>query len=219
MSINLSLSKLEFGSLFTYSPRGLSASERQSKIMMMAIKNDLHLSKPSIAVSEFISDNIKSKMKTLPFSYFFETNPILVPVPKSTLMRLGTLWVPHRIALALHQKGLGKAVENLLLRRTPLHKSATSTPQNRPKATDHYNSLDVQKRLSEPREILLVDDIVTRDATLLGAADRLTATFPGVHIRAFAAMRTISPPDIFNKIIDPSNGEITLIGQDTYRRP
>jgi hypothetical protein len=153
-----------------YIPFNKKASERQSKTMMMAIKNDLHLSKPSIAVSEFISDNIKSKMKTLPFSYFFETNPILVPVPKSTLMRLGTLWVPHRIALALHQKGLGKAVENLLLRRTPLHKSATSTPQNRPKATDHYNSLDVQRRLSEPREILLVDDIVTRGATLLGGS-------------------------------------------------
>lgn len=70
-----------------------------------------------------------------------------------------------------------------------------------------------------PQEILLVDDIVTRGTTMLGAASRLRDVFPGVHIRAFAAMRTITPPATFNAIYDPCKGEITLNGQDTFRRP
>ena len=73
--------------------------------------------------------------------------------------------------------------------------------------------------LSEPREILLVDDIITRGATMLGAANKLRNTFPLARIRGFAAMRTISPPDIFNQAYDPCLGVITFNGQDTFRRP
>jgi predicted amidophosphoribosyltransferase len=46
--------------------------------------------------------------------------------------------------------------------------------------------------LSKPEVIVLVYDIITRGATLLGAANLLADAFPGTPIRAFAAMRTIS---------------------------
>jgi phosphoribosylpyrophosphate synthetase len=49
--------------------------------------------------------------------------------------------------------------------------------------------MQVQKVLSEPSNILLVDDIITRGATLLGAASRLAEAFPKAEIRAFAVMR------------------------------
>ncbi len=218
MSNNLKLFSLEFGSLLTYSPKGLD-SGKKSKSVMRALKDDIFVSNPPILTSEFISNILKERKTSLPFAHFFETKPILVPIPNSSLTREGTLWVPQRLANALHKNGLGVAVVDILRRIVPLRKAATSLSKERPTALQHFNSLEVQKVLSSPKEILLVDDIVTRGATLLGAANRLKEVFPRVHIQAFAAMRTISPPDPFKDIIDPCIGEITLSGQDTYRRP
>jgi hypothetical protein len=217
MSATLSLTKLEFGSVFSYSPRGQSVSEKESQSMMMSIKTDPYFSNPPILVSKSISNFIKDKMSTLPFAQFFMTDPILVPVPSSSLSKPGTLRVPLRLALELLQNGIGSAVEDLLLRRDPLPKAATSQARDRPKAVEHYLSLEVQKRLSDPHHILLVDDIITRGATMLGAANRLRETFPGVHIFAFAAMRTMTPPFVFRDIYDPCIGEIALRGEHTFR--
>ena len=74
--------------------------------------------------------------------------------------------------------------------------------------------------LSKPDEIILVDDVVTRGATLLDAANRLADAFPETPIRAFAAMRTISNPEEFNELYDPCVGTIDLRESgDTLRRP
>jgi hypoxanthine phosphoribosyltransferase len=91
---------------------------------------------------------------------------------------------------------------------------------DRPKALQHFESLDVRWReKNKPKEILLIDDIVTRGATLLGAANRLAAAFPDARIRAFAMMRTMSGPSNFNRITDPCTGWIELRDDDTYRVP
>jgi hypothetical protein len=145
MSISLKLSELEFGSLLSYSPAGSSEPERRSKSIMTAIKNDKFIGDPPILTSEFISNSIKEKMTTLPFGYFFRTNPVLVPIPNSSLMRPNTLWVSRRLAGALYRNGLGISAENLLERFRPLRKAATCTAQNRPKVSEHYNSLNIQK--------------------------------------------------------------------------
>ena len=162
------LSKIEFGSLLTYSPRGTPDSEQRSRTWMQQLKNDLSSSNPPILMSRRISNIIKERMAILPFAHFLKIHPILVPIPNSTLMQPGTLWVPQRLSNAFVQNGLGIAVEECLKRVLPLHKSATSSAGNRPKADQHSTSLGVQKILSEPKEILLVDDVVTRGATMLG---------------------------------------------------
>lgn len=131
-------------------------------------------------------------------------------------MQQGTLWVPQRLANVLAARNLGKSFE-CLKRVTPLHKSSASTPANRPKAIDHYNTMKVQTILSESSEILLVDDVVTRGATAMGAANRLDEAFPNVLMRLFAALRAVSPPDVFKKIYDPRVGTIELRGDQTYR--
>jgi predicted amidophosphoribosyltransferase len=115
--------------------------------------------------------------------------------------------------------GLGKAIEECLKRAIPLRKSATSLAANRPKAFEHYASMEVQKVFPEPTEIVLIDDIITRGATAMGAANKLADAFPAARIRVFAAMRTISPPDIFKNTLDPCIGTIDLRGADTFRRP
>jgi predicted amidophosphoribosyltransferase len=185
---------------------------------MQHLKNDRPLLNPPILMSELISKTIK-EAPTLPFIHFFKINPILVPIPNSSLMRPGTLWVPQRLANALVRNGLGNAAEECLRRNVPLPKAATSLAENRPKAAQHYTSLGIQKMLSEPKEILLVDDVVTRGATMLGAANRLKDAFPRANIRAFAAMRTISSPDDFKDFYDPCEGEIMLNNEETFRDP
>jgi hypothetical protein len=100
------LSTIEFGSLLSYSPRGMSYFNRESRTAMNALKHDGYVSNLPILMSDFISKMVKEDMTTLPFAHFFQNNPILVPVPNSSLMRPGTLWVPQRLANALINKNL-----------------------------------------------------------------------------------------------------------------
>jgi predicted amidophosphoribosyltransferase len=134
-------------------------------------------------------------------------------------MQPGTLWVPQRLANVFVRRGLGQEVVECLKRVKAVRKSATSQAADRPKALEHYESMVVQEFFPEPAEILLIDDIITRGATVLGATNKLAEAFPRAHICAFAAMRTISPPDIFKSTIDPCMGSIELTGTDTFRRP
>ena len=91
------------------------------------------------------------------------------------------------------------------------------------KPKDHFASLRVQRRISgpPPNEILLVDDIITRGSTLLGAANRLAEAFPEARIRAFGAMATVSDPADFVALSRPLVGSIQYrpSTEDTIRRP
>jgi len=82
--------------------------------------------------------------------------------------------------------------------------------------------MSVQKRLPEGlRQIVLVDDIITRGATVLGAANKLAEAFPDSRIRAFAAVRTVSDPSDFEALFDPVIGSVQYspTTEGTIRRP
>ncbi len=214
------LSQLEFSALLTYSPRGDSREIRFSKDVMLLLKKDAFIEDPPILMSQWIAEKIKKELTNLEFNSFFQPDITLIPTPKSSLMQPDTLWVPERIAKALVSKGLGKEVLSCLSRRTPIRKAARCLPSMRPKPIEHYESMSVQAGLSPPDEILLIDDIITRGATLLGAANRLADAFPQTRIRAFSVMRTISDPNDFITLYDPCKGTITLRPSgDTIRRP
>ncbi|MCS4538987.1 MAG: hypothetical protein HYY67_09040 [Thaumarchaeota archaeon] len=116
--------------------------------------------------------------------------------------------------------GSEKEVARCLTRVEPVPKAALSEPKDRPTAAQHYATMSIQGSLSKPDEIVLIDDVVTRGATLLGAANRLVDAFPGTRIRAFAAMRTISNPAEFENWYTPCVGTIELRESgDTLRRP
>jgi len=216
----MNLPRLEFGSLLSYAPRGNSPGIQHSRDVMYALKKDGFVGDPPILMSQWIAQTIQQNRTTLQFASFFQPNTTLVPTPKSSLMQPNTLWVPMRIATALVGVGLGKEVAPCLIRHKPVRKATLSSPNERPTAIEHYESMSVQERLSRPDEILLVDDVVTRGATLLGAANRLAEVFPQTRIRAFAAMRTTSNPDEFDKVYVPCVGTIELWESgDTLRSP
>lgn len=220
----MQITTLEFGALLTYTPRGQSANMQDSREFMIALKNerfveDLRNGK-LILMSDWIAKTIQRNITTLPFAPFFRPNTILVPAPKSSLMRPDTLWIPERIASALTKIGFGNKVISCLTRNKSVPKAASSLAKDRPKAIDHYKTMRVTGILSKPEEIVIIDDIVTRGATLLGAANLLADAFPETPIRAFAAMRTISNPNEFNGLYDPCIGTIVLQKNgETLRRP
>src|SRR6266581_9650781 len=194
----------------------------QARELMKMIKADNYFGNPPKLTSQWIAETACNFKGTLPFASFFRDDTVLVPLPSSSLMQRDTLWVPERISTALLKVGLGKESTPLLARETPLPKAAWSKASERPKAKDHIGSMSVQKRIPEPpAQILLVDDIITRGATALGAANKLAEAFPLAQIQAFAAMRTISDPSEFQSSFNPVIGTVQYIPSTggTVRRP
>jgi len=220
----MKVESLQFGSLAAYCPRpnANSQEELNSKGLMYALKNDRLVqtsSSESISMIDWVARTVREELATLPFGSFFQGKPILVPVPKSSLTKPDTLWVSDRLANAMAKEGLGKVVQ-MLERVRPIRKSAQSSSWERPKAAEHFETMGVIQTISEPVSIVLVDDIITRGATILGAANRLVDSYPNVMIRAFAAMRTQSNSFYYQRDNGPCIGTVSLDQYgESFRRP
>lgn len=86
----MNISRVEFGSLLTYAPRGTSEKAKGAKATMINLKND-NVLKSGILTSEYIVQAMKKEINALPFADYFNPDAILVSTPKSSLMKPGTL--------------------------------------------------------------------------------------------------------------------------------
>lgn len=216
------LSTLEYGAYLSYSPRGTTKKEIESRTWMQLIKNEnLVTSNPDfpspVPMSEFIAKRLSDRLNSLPFKDFFGKYVSLVPVPKSSLMQKGTLWVPKALVQAFCEQGLGKELD-CLIRLNPVNKAASSKSTERPKANEHFKTIGVQDVLDTPKSIILVDDVITKGATLLGSANKLHQIFPKTPIKAFVVVRTVSSSAQFREIYDPVHGHIKLLDDGNTRR-
>lgn len=139
----------------------------------------------------------------------------MVPVPKSSLTSKGDLWVPYNLAVALVERGLGSEIVPCLKRAEAVQKAALSRSGTRPKAADHYRTIAVES-VEAPGRAILVDDVVTTGATLIGAAEKMRSVFPDIKISAFVAMRTESSE--FKKTMYPKVETITLFSSGKTHR-
>lgn len=154
-------------------------------------------------MSEVVPQAILESKATLPFMPLFEGNPVLVPVTRSSLFQPNSLWVGLKVATAMHKVGLGSSVSTSLVRTHAVGTKAS--------AEEHYDSQKVeQKLLTDPENILLVDDFVTRGATMIASALKLWESYPKANIAGFAPIRTVSHSPDFKKIDDPILSTITL---------
>ena len=151
------LSKLEFGSYLTYTPRGTDEKAKQSINIRNYIKSEASIGNPQKFMSQYVVERIKTHLNELPFKDFFSLNTYLVPVPKSSLIQPNTLWVSSKIAKAMSTTGFGIYCE-CLKRITSVQKAAYAQQGKRPSAIEHYNSLECQLPLHKPTEIILIDD-------------------------------------------------------------
>lgn len=216
------LPDLAFGSLFSYAPKGTAPEAQKARDVMTSLKVDrvVRLDGQDMPMSEATATIVARRIKSLPFASLFDGKPSLVPVPSSSLHKADSLWVPDRIARALLVHGLGSRVETCLRRVEPVPKAAHRPPKDRPLPARHYDTIAVDTALAEPKKVLLIDDVITRGATILGAASRLKDAYPRAEIRAFASMRTISDPRGFRTLMDPCYGTVTLRKKgDTIRTP
>lgn len=221
----MKLQRIEFGSLLSYCPHKSDEKRfNDARNYMQFVKDDSVIKAGSdvkrMPMSQWTANAVSKKMDQLPFNHFFKADSAFVPVPRSSLQVKDALWVPDRVAVALEAKGLGKRVQ-LLQRAYPVNRSSTSKPSDRPLPKVHYDSLRVTKAFDEFSDIVLVDDVITRGHTILGAAWRLGDMYPDVKVVAFAAVRTVSNPSEFKNWYDPVKGEVNYREQygDTIRRP
>lgn len=152
------------------------------------------------------------------FMDFIGADSTLVPVPKSSLLTEGGLWVPQLFSAELVSAGFGGRSAPVLKRAQAIPKAAGSLNAERPTALLNFRTLVVQRDLETATRLVLVDDVVTAGATLLGCANKLNAAFPDTPIRAVTAARTISDGSRFRTTIDPTFGTIVLRENGKTRR-
>ena len=213
------LSDLPFASHFAYSPRGSSEAAVQSRRIRDLLKQNRRVGVPPITAAELLARRLRQAVDRGDYGDFFDPAAVLVPAPRSSLLLPGAHWPALELAAALAAERLGARVLPCLERVQAVPKAAFAAPGHRPTALEHYETIACTRSVPPPAASLLVDDIVTKGATLLGSASRLLEVFPGVRIAAFTAMRTLGlQPDI-EELVAPCIGTIRWDGHDADRRP
>ena len=216
-------SKLPFASFLQYRPRSDDSVAVESQTVTYAIKQDKFISiggKP-IRVIPYAAERIKVALGEFPFlRKYFGPGIVLVPAPRSSSIKPGALWPALSICEALVAVGLGDHVETCLERTKGVVKAATAKSGERPGPQEHFDSISVrrQQSLQVPNALTIVDDVITRGATFLGVVPHLEAAFPGVPIRCFALVRTMSYGEIL-QLRDPVEGNIIYEHGSLRREP
>lgn len=206
------ISRLSFATPFVYSTKGISDVSRKSRELRDRIK------KNDIQLFQQIAQYVEELGGGGTFPGFFGSDVTLVPMPGHAPLAPGAISTADRIAQALAARGLG-AVSSLVKRVVRVTKSAWARGSDRPRANQHFESMAVERSLIRPRRVVLIDDVVTRGATFLGAASRVQSEIADAEIKAFALMRAITDGEI-EGIRAPVVGVIDLDGGgESWRRP
>jgi len=207
-------SKLKFGSFLVYPSTAPTDETRKFKQTVIDIKGDRYDRRVSMRMPEYAAKRIAEKLPGSPLEGFFD-DALLVPLPRSGLTQKHSLWPAQRICEELVRHEIGSRLEAALERRTPVRKSAGTT--DRPSPKDHYDSLGVLLPPPSAKRIVLVDDVITRGSTALGAAWRLLDMLPDAVITTFAIARTVSAEEA-SQAVDIQVGIIELEGTNWLTR-
>jgi len=209
-------SELAFASFLAYCPRGDTQEIKRARNFMRSLKGNQFVRDE--AASSMVARRLRERRESF-IEDFLGKNAVLIPVPRSGLLRRGNLWPAFEIAKSLRVESLGGGLMPCLKRISAVAKAATSRSEDRPKARTHLDSLELTEPLSLPPEVTLIDDVVTRGAQLFGAAWKIWTVRPDVVVRAFAVIRPISAPEDFSTIAAPTTGRIEWRSEECRRQP
>jgi hypothetical protein len=213
------LSEIRFGSFLVYAPRGTNEVSRRAQQFVRALKEERPIGAPPQSPSDYAARRLADEHPAFIFDDLFADSPLLVPVPRSSLAVQGGLWPAFNIASAFVRHGIGAAVLPCLERVKAVPKSAFAASGTRPRPIDHYESIRATRMVADRLSLCLVDDVVTKGATLLAAASRLQETYPNARVTAFALVRTLGFVDDIERIVEPAVGTITSRGDEAVREP
>lgn len=181
---------LKVASLLVY-PKGKSAASNEARRFIRYDIKQARAGKIRKTVKKVLEEPAKKLLEE-----FFNEPFSLVPMPGHTPRLKNSLWVPEIICREMFKSGFGQEILPCLSRSTAVKRSSSSTQaEDRPTAIEHFETMDVDSVMASTGRLVLVDDVVTRGATLIGAATRLKERFPNIDIFAFALAR-VSATDI-----------------------
>lgn len=140
---------------------------------------------------------------------FIEDDRTLVPVPGSGVTDERNLWVAYRLCMALSEGGFANPVETIVKRTAAIRKSSFCRAGERPEASEHRDTMTAHTDLFVPTKVLLVDDVLTRGCTTMGAALCLRAKYPDVDVRVFSVFLTKNFDPNFPNFVDPTFGTLS----------
>jgi len=205
---------LPFATCYAYSPKGESEVSRRSRQLCARVKIGSTKWLRSYAATAHQEVNHGSAL-----CEFFGKHTVLVPVPKYESKAAATPWAARRLALALQETGLASEVWTGLKRVSSVERSSSAWMWERPTVQQHYQSFAVTASSKEIKNILLIDDVITKGRTLAAAAMRMQEGFPKADIRAFALVRTMGFVLDIPRLFEPCQGVIHWNGEDAYRAP
>ena len=216
------LCAVPFASCFAYSPCGSGPVCEQGRLLCARLKTLDPRWLSRLAADVWLEAHARKR-----FAHVLGRRVVLVPVPGSALPS-GAVWAGERLAWCLKELELAQRVWPLLRRCRAVRKSAFAPAGARPSVREHYESFAIDEAFSGAAacetqgaglQLTLVDDVITRGRTVLGAAARLREAFPGAEVRAFALLRTLARGEPLCRVLDPCQGEVRWTGADARRMP
>lgn len=220
-------SEIPFSSFFSYDPTQKDEIGNRAHDFVNAMKQDGFIKNKDKyeRVIPLLVSTLKEKQSQFPsLSQILNQNMALVPLPGHSQEKDSGTAVRTRSTVAicdeLVKNGLGAQVFSTLIRTQSVTKSSTAKASERPKWKEHYQTITVTERMLPMgiTSISLVDDVITRGATMVGAYLRIKEAFPSINVTCFALIRADSGHKIV-KLTNPAEGMIQIIGEETYRRP
>jgi hypothetical protein len=193
--------ELQFASFANYSSRGQNEESRKSRQLCGGIKSGAEgaLSSLAKALATPAADPIRD---------FISEERFLVPVPGSGRTTAENFWGPKLICEALVAAGVGAGALPILNRAAGVPKSAFAAPGERPPPSRHFESMIAEVDLTTPLSLTLVDDVLTKGSTAVGAALRILHALPQADIKVFSVFRTCNLVPEITAVTQPILGRL-----------
>lgn len=213
------LSRIEYASFLVYNPNSKKFSSDLSALsrrVVDAVKRET----AQWASKQRLGERMAGELGDAIRGTFFPTGGTLVPMPGHAPLKdpAASHWSARELCQHFASSGLASDWRPLLSRTEAVPKSAFSKPEDRPTAERHAESMSVSLELGVGEVITVVDDVITRGATMLAAVSLLAQAYPSAKVRGFALIRSDTDHPI-REVKSPVRGTVTVVSWGTKREP